>query len=142
MDKWTHDLARLDARQTRERLARLFYECRYVADGLEIAQGEGLRDQVTSTELALLRAAKGEITRLAGMLTEYRSGPPPAAAPYDPYAAARARAEERVAAAGEDVPVAEPAPAEPAPAAPVAPPRPVLPVRGARLPRLAPGRPS
>ncbi|GJE74328.1 hypothetical protein [Methylorubrum suomiense] len=136
-DKWTSGLRELDARQTRQRLAMLMDECRFVSQGLEIAQGEGLRDQVTSTELALLRAAKGEIERLAGMLAEFKSGPPPAPAPYDAFAAARARAEAK-AASGEDAP----APAtEPAPA-PVAPSRQQMPVRGARLPRLLPGRPA
>lgn len=137
-DKWTSGLRELDARQTRQRLAMLMDECRFVSQGLEIAQGEGLRDQVTSTELALLRAAKGEIERLAGMLAEFKSGPPPAPAPYDAFAAARARAEAKAAAAVEDAPqpVTEPA------AAPVAPSRPQMPVRGARLPRLLPGRPA
>ena len=151
MDKWTHGLKALDGRQTRERLAALMKECAFVAVGLEFYQGQGLRDQVASTQLTLERAAKAEIERLAGQLAEYRSGPPKAAdpapappplvtPPYDAYAAARARAEAKVAAAGEDVPAAEPeASPEPVPAAP---PRPVLPVRGARLPRLLPGRPA
>ncbi len=133
MDKWTHDLKDLDARQTRERLSRLMDECRFVSQGLEFFQGQGLRDQVASTQFTLERAAKAEIERLAGMLAEYRSGPPPAPPPYDPYAAARERAAAK---AAEDVPAAEP---EPAPAAST---RPTLPVRGARLPRLLPGRPS
>ncbi|MFC6050537.1 hypothetical protein ACFPYM_22130, partial [Methylobacterium hispanicum] len=102
-DKWTHDLKALDAIQTRKRLADLIFECHYVAAGLEIPQGEGLRDHVTITKLKLERVAKEEITRLSGMLAEYRSGPPvaeppkaadPAPAPkvvppYDAYAAAR-----------------------------------------------------
>jgi hypothetical protein len=133
VDKWTHDLKDLDARQTRERLSRLMDECRFVSQGLEFFQGQGLRDQVASTQFTLERAAKAEIERLAGMLAEYRSGPPPAPPPYDPYAAARERAAAK---AAEDVPAAEP---EPAPAAST---RPTLPVRGARLPRLLPGRPS
>ncbi len=132
-DKWTHGLRGLDPVQTRKRLADLIFECHYVADGLEIAQGEGLRDHVTITKLRLEKVAKEEITRLSGMLAEYRSGPPPEPPPYDPYAAARERAGAK---AAEAVPATEP---EPAPAAPS---RPTLPVRGARLPRLTPGRPA
>lgn len=147
MGKWTHDLAKLDPVQTRKRLADLIFECNYVADGLEIPQGEGLRDHVTITKLKLEKVAKAEIERLAGMLAEYRSGPPvaeppkaadPAPAPakpkvtppYDAFAAARARADAKAAAE------AEPAPASAAPT------RPQMPVRGARLPRLLPGRPA
>ncbi|QRE76800.1 hypothetical protein [Methylobacterium aquaticum] len=136
MDKWTHGLAALDARQTRERLSRLMDECRFVAVGLEFYQGQGLRDQVASTQLTLERAAKAEIERLAGMLAEYRSGPPPEPPPYDPYAAARERAEAKAAEVAEDVLATEPE------SAPSAPSRPTLPVRGARLPRLTPGRPA
>lgn len=135
-DKWTHDLKGLDPVQTRKRLADLIFECHYVADGLEIPQGEGLRDHVSITKLRLEKVAKEEITRLSGMLAEYRSGPPTAPPPYDPYAAARERAAAKVAAAAEDVPATEP---EPAPAEQT---RPTLPVRGARLPRLMPGRPA
>jgi hypothetical protein len=145
-DKWTHDLKGLDPVQTRKRLADLIFECHYVADGLEIPQGEGLRDHVTITKLRLEKVAKEEITRLSGMLAEYRSRPPvaeppkaadPAPAtpprvtpPYDAFAAARARADAKAAAE-----------AEPAPAS-VAPTRPQMPARGARLPRLTPGRPA
>lgn len=141
MDKWTNGLKGLDARNTRERLARLMDECRMVSVGLEFYQGQGLRNQIASTQLTLERVAKAEIERLAGQLAEYRSGPPKAAEPepapqspvtppYDAYAAARARAEAKAAAE-----------AEPAPA-PVAPSRPQMPVRGARLPKLLPGRPA
>lgn len=145
-DKWTDGLRDLDPVATRKRLADLIFECGHVANGLERAQGDGLRDHVSITRLRLEQVAKGEIERLSGFLAEYRSGPPKAAdpapapkvvPPYDAYAAARARAEAK-AAAGEDAPepVTEPAPA------PVAPSRPQLPVRGARLPRLLPGRPA
>lgn len=150
MDKWTNGLAALDARQTRERLTRLLDECKFVSVGLELYQGQGLRDQAAQTERAILRTVKGEIERLAGMLAEYKSGPPveepvqapepePTPAPpvtpnvtppYDAFAAARARAEAK--AAGEAEPTT----------APAVPPRPQLPVRGARLPKLLPGRPA
>jgi len=116
-DKWTHDLKALDAIQTRKRLADLIFECHYVAAGLEIPQGEGLRDHVTITKLKLERVAKEEITRLSGMLAEYRSGPPVAEPP-------KAAAE-----------------AEPTTARAV-PPRPQMPVRGMRLPPRTPGRPA
>ncbi|MEE7456781.1 hypothetical protein MPAR168_00765 [Methylorubrum populi] len=139
-DKWTAGLKDLDPIQTRKRLADLIFECHYVADGLERLQGEGLREHVAITKLKLEKVAKEEITRLSGFLAEYRSGPPaehaPAAhpvvtPPYDAYAAARARAEAKAAAAE----------AEPVPT-PAAPTRPQMPIRGARLPRLTPGRPA
>ncbi|MET7242881.1 hypothetical protein ABZT49_05890 [Methylobacterium sp. EM32] len=133
MDKWTAGLKDLDPVQTRKRLADLLAECRFVSQGLEFYQGQGLRDQASQTERNLLKAAKGEIERLSALLAEYRSGPPPAPPPYDPYAAARERAAAK---AAEDLPAAEP---EPAPAAST---RPTLPVRGARLPRILPGRPA
>lgn len=142
VDEWARDLARLDPVQTRKRLADLIWECNSVAGGLERLQGEGLRDHVSITKLRLEKVAKEEITRLSGFLAEYRSGPPAGAGsaaaaahpivtpPYDAFAAARARAEAK--AAGE---------AKPAPT-PAAPTRPQMPERGARLPRLIPGRPS
>lgn len=142
MDKWTNGLKTLDARNTRERLARLIDECRMVSVGLEQLQGEGLRDQIAKTQLTLEKVAKSEIERLAAMLAEYRSGPPAAAAepapaahpvvtpPYDAFAAARARAEAKAAAEAEPT------------TAPAVPPRPQMPRRGMRLPKLLPGRPS
>ncbi|KTS41796.1 hypothetical protein NS228_05295 [Methylobacterium indicum] len=146
MDKWTAGLKDLDPVQTRKRLADLIFECNHVADGLERAQGEGLRDHVSTTRLRLEQVAKGEITRLSGMLAEYRSGPPaaeppkaadPAPAPakpkvtppYDAFAAARARADAKAAAEAWSAPTSAPT-------------RPQMPVRGARLPRLTPGRPA
>lgn len=144
-DEWTDGLRDLDPVQTRKRLADLIFECGHVADGLERAQGEALRDHVSITRLRLEQVAKSEITRLSGFLAEYRSGPPAGAGsaapaghpvvtpPYDAFAAARARAEAKAKAAAAE--------AEPT-TAPAVPPRPQMPVRGARLPRLTPGRPS
>lgn len=144
-DKWTLGLKDLDARQTRQRLHALIEECRFVAVGLEMLQGQGLRDQIAITESELLRTAKAEIDRLAGKLAEYRSGPLPAPEPA-PYCAHRAAAERyRAREAAEAAAAAETdAAPEPEPVAETAPPaaRPVPPVRGMRLPPLAPRRSS
>ena len=141
-DKWTLGLKELDARQTRQRLHALIEECRFAAVGLEMLQGQGLRDQIAITENELLRTAKAEIERLAGKLAEYRSGPPPEPVRYCAHRAAaeRYRAREAAEAAAAETAAAP----DPEPVAETAPPaaRPVPPVRGMRLPPLAPKRAS
>jgi hypothetical protein len=136
---WTAGLVGLTSVETRVRLGELYSACRTRSCEIAGFQGQGLADEVSSSERRLRLAAQEEIRHLATCIVEYGT-PFPDEAPA-PAATVEPPPEPEPEAAPAPVEAAPPAP-QPDPVPAYLPPargtRPTLPLRPVRVPPRRP----